>query len=91
MKSVVSLFCFFSDCLSFVYRRAIDFCVLVFIPAALLKGFISCRLSLVGFLGSFFLYKICPDNDTLTSFPLYPFAFLELSYCSKTSSTIHDT
>jgi hypothetical protein len=42
VKSVVSLICF-SGCLSFVYRKAIDFCGLILHSATSLKVFISCR------------------------------------------------
>ena len=42
----------FSTSLSFVCRRATDYLELILYPAVLLKLFMSCRSSLVEFLGS---------------------------------------
>jgi hypothetical protein len=50
VKGIVSLISF-SAYLSFVYREATDFFELILYAATLLKVFISCRSSLVVFLG----------------------------------------
>ena len=51
VKGDISLI-FLSVSLFFVYTKATDFLELILYPATLLKVFISCRSSLVEFLGS---------------------------------------
>ena len=50
VKVVISLISF-SACLSFEYKKATDLFKLILYLDTLLKLFISCRISLVGFLG----------------------------------------
>ena len=91
MKGVISLVSF-SVHLSFVYRRATDFCELILYPATLLKVFINCMNSLIELLESL-MYNITStaNNDTFTSFS--PICFPLISFdcpivLAKTSSTI---
>ena len=67
VKGEVSLISFPAT-LSFVSRRATNFLELIFYPATLLKVFISCRSSLVEFLGSLMYTIISSANyESLTS------------------------
>ena len=64
----VSLICFSTN-VSSVYSRAMDFFELILYPATLLKVFISCRNSLVDFIGSLMQTIISSSNsESLTSF-----------------------
>ena len=56
IKEGIVFFLYFSVCLSSVYEKATDFCVLILCPANLMKVFISYRSFLVGFSGSL-MYK----------------------------------
>ena len=86
--SLISL----SVSLFFVYRRATDFFELILYPATVLKVLISCRSSLVEFLGSL-TYTIISsaNNKSLTSsFPI-PIPLISLCcliFIARTSSTI---
>ena len=57
--SLISL----SASLSFVYRKSTDFLELILYPATLLNVFISCRSSLVEFLGSLMYTIISSANN----------------------------
>lgn len=79
MKVNVSLISFLVH-LSFVYRKATDFCAFILYPATLLKVLISCRNFWVKYYGSL-MYNIesCADKDTLTSFPLVYLSIKKIS------------
>jgi hypothetical protein len=90
-KGMVSLISF-SPCLSFVYRKAIDWFELILYPATTLKLFIRFRSSLVGFLG-LLIYTIISsaNSDIMTS--SFPICIPLMSFCcqialARTSSTI---
>ena len=78
------LWFFFSPHLSSMYRKVTDFFELILYPAALLKVFMSCKSSLVDFLGSrMYTIKSSGNSESLTiSFLICPFDCLFLSYCS---------
>ena len=91
LKGDVSLISFLA-CLSFVHRRFNNFFKLILCPATLLKLFISCRSSLIEFLGSF-IYTIISsvNSESLTSstiicIPLISFCCLIV--LARTSSII---
>jgi hypothetical protein len=93
VKGVVSLI-YFSACLSFEYRKATDLFELVLYLATLLKLFISCRSSLVEFLGLLKYNIISANSDILTS--SFPICIPLTSFCclivlARTSSTILNT
>lgn len=71
-----------------VYRRDTGFCELILYLVTLMKVFISCRSFLVEFL-DLLIYAVIysSDKENLVPSSLHPFD-LQLSYCSKTSSTI---
>jgi hypothetical protein len=91
VKGVVSLISF-SVCLSFEYRKAIHWMELILYPATLLKLFVSCKSSLVKYLGSHkYTIMSSASSDILTS--SFPFCIPLTSFCcpiaiARTSSTI---
>ena len=91
VKGEVSLISLHAS-LSFVYRRATDFLELILYPAILLKVFISCRSSLVEFLGSLMYTNISSaNNESLTSSFQIRIFFIPLCCLiaiARTSSTI---
>jgi hypothetical protein len=74
---------FFLVHLSFVYRKASDFSLLILYPAILLKVFIGCRNYLGGFLGSL-TYVIIPSANKETLMSSLPICIPLISNCLTT-------
>ena len=90
-KGVVFLI-FYSACLSFVYRKAIDLGELILYPATSLKLFIRLRSSLVEFLGSLIYTIISSEKSYILTFS-FPIFIPLISFCclialARTSSTM---
>jgi hypothetical protein len=67
----------FSDC-SFLVKKAISFCNLIFYPTTLLKVFIKSKSFLVELLGTF-KYGIISSANRDNSFPAYTSSFLSVA------------